>query len=210
MFSISTAHAAAPAFAVPSLPTSSLELDILEPFLPLIEEEIAHEFAHQDDGRTRRDTREYGHSFFKMMNKDFTYSPPPPFLQELGAQICLKMGYAPREFTNIILSLYEAGFHLEPHVDVHADHPDAANGFFFDEEVFGIIIEPDASGHLYFVHYEEGIRPPLTLPEVCHLEEKRGTIFCLTTPYRRAPFFHGVSNVSKRRISITFRTVQKS
>lgn len=201
--SIATAHAASN--------SHNLYLDDTElaPFVPLIMEETTKAFAHQSDARTQRDTREYGFSFFNMMNKDFSYSPPPAFLQKLGALICLKLGHKPKEFTNIILSLYQKGFHLEPHIDVHAGHPDAIkNGFYFDEEVYGIIIEADESGHLYFIHYEgDERRPPADLPAVLHLKEKAGTIFCIQSPYRRAPFFHGVSNVSKQRISITFRTV---
>ncbi len=94
--------------------------------------EVSKEFRHQDDGRTRRDTREYGFSFFKMLEGGDSYDPPPLFLQELGRDICRVLGHEPpSEFNNIILSYYEKGFYLEPHVD---------SDLYFSERVYGIII----------------------------------------------------------------------
>jgi hypothetical protein len=192
-----------------SLPQSQLAPEILSHYVPLINEEIKKVFAHQDDGRTRRDTREYGYSFFKMENNDFTYSPPPSFFQELGTHICQALGHEPVEFTNIILSLYEEGFHLEPHVDVNVKDLYKNCTFYFDENVYGIVLEADPTGHLYFVKWEgEGLVPPLNLEPIYALEEYPGMIFCLQGPLRQSPYFHAVSTVSKRRISITFRTVK--
>lgn len=187
-------------------PQSQISREILERFYPLILEELDKEFAHQNDGRTYRDTREYGYSFFKMQQGDFDYLPPPLFFQELGAHICACFGHDPQEFTNIILSSYETGFHLEPHIDAHTSHR-YNNCFYFDEKVYGIIIEPDSTGHLYFARDETSFTPPLDLEPIYSLEEKSGTIFCLQGKYRMAPYFHGVSKVSQKRISITFRRV---
>jgi hypothetical protein len=172
--------------------------------------EVNDEFAHQNDSRTRRDTRQYGLNFFKMLNNDFGYSPPPAFFQELGAHICKTLGHEPVEFTNIILSFYEKDFHLEPHVDVNAKDLYGNAPFYFGERVYGIVIEPDLTGHLYFAKWEgEGLVPPLDIEPVYELKEEVGTIFCLERDFRKTPYFHAVSPVSKRRISITFRTVEK-
>lgn len=191
-----------------SIPQAQLDPQILAQFTPLIMAEIEKTFSHQNDGRTRRDTREYGYSFFKMERGDFSYSPPPPFFQELGAHICKALGHEPVEFTNIILSRYEKGFHLEPHVDVNAKNLYGDGSFYFDENVYGLVIEPDPTGHLYFVKWEgEGLRPPLNLEPVFSIDEHQGTIFCLQGDLRKTPYFHAVSPVSQHRISITFRTV---
>jgi hypothetical protein len=141
-----------------------------------------------------------------MENGDFSYSPPPEFFNELGHILCQSLGHAPQEFTNIILSSYEGGFHLEPHIDINSsDHPN--KDYYFDENVYGIIIEADATGHLYIALDEENMIPPLDLPHVYAVDERPGTVFCLQGRYRKAPYFHGVTKVSKRRISITFRRV---
>lgn len=186
-------------------PVGQLDSEVLERFYPQIMEEITKEFSLQNDGRTHRNTREYGYSFFKMENGDFSYVPPPAFLNALGYEICKALGHAPEEFTNIILSLYEEGFHLEPHVDINATDPH--QGYYFDENVYGIIIEADSTGHLYFVRDEVNWVPPLNLEPVYSLEERPGVIFCLQGKYRKFPYFHGVSKISKRRISLTFRKV---
>lgn len=184
-----------------------LDPEILDQFIPLILDEIDKEFAHQNDGRTCRDTREYGYSFFKMENDDFTYTSPPKFYQELGSYICQALGHQPVEFTNIILSRYEEGFHLEPHIDIHSSETYGYN-FYFDENVYGIVIEADPTGHLYFINNDTDTIPSLNQEPVYSLKEFPGTIFLLQGPYRKFPYFHGVTNVSNRRITITFRTVQ--
>ena len=96
---------------------------------------------------------------------------------------------------------------MEPHIDRHQS---MGKDYFFEDKVYGIIIEPDETGHLYFIKDETNRFPPLDSDPIYSLEEKRGTVFCLQGPYRKAPYFHGVSEVSKRRISITFRTVDFS
>lgn len=173
-------------------------------------EELSCDFSSQNDARTRRDTRQYGFNFFKMLNGDFSYLAPPTFFQELGAHICKAFGHEPVEFTNIILSLYEKDFHLEPHVDVNAKDLYGNAPFYFGERVYGIVVESDPTGHLYFVKWEgEGLAPPLDIEPVYSLKEEEGTIFYLEGAFRKTPYFHGVSKVSNRRISITFRTVER-
>ncbi len=191
-------------------PLGTLDPQILDEFMPLIMAEIAKEFSHQSDPRTRRNTRQYGLNFFKMLNGDFSYTPPPEFYQQLGAHICKAFGHAPIKFTNIILSVYEKDFYLEPHVDVNAKDLYGNAPFYFSERVYGIVIEPDPTGHLYFAKWEgKGLVPPLDVEPVYSLKERAGTIFCLEGELRQTPYFHAVSPVSNHRISITFRTVEK-
>ncbi|MDN3508000.1 MAG: hypothetical protein P0S94_03660 [Simkaniaceae bacterium] len=187
------------------IPVGQLDREVLEPFLPLIYEEVAKEFTLQNDGRTKRMTKEYGYSFFKMIEGDRTYEAPPAFYQELGEKVCEALGHRSAEFNNVILSLYKKGFKLEPHVDVDASH---GLGFYFDEHVYGLIIEADKTGHLYFVVHHGALLPSLNLEPLFSLKEKQGTIFSLEGAYRHAPFYHAVTPVSNQRISITLRTVR--
>jgi hypothetical protein len=193
------------------IPIGVLDQEILDEFIPQVISEVAKEFKHQNDGRTRRDTREYGFSFFKMLNGDFSYDPPPAFFQELGKHVCIALGHEPpKEFTNIILSLYGKDYHLEPHVDVSIKNLYGNAPFYFSERVYGAIIEADPTGHLYFAKWEgEGLAPSLDINPVFSLQEQTGTIFCLEGDFRYKPYFHAVTSVSKQRISLTFRTVEK-
>ena len=188
-----------------------LDAHVLAEFTPCIMEEVNKEFSHQNDPRTRRDARQYGLNFFKMLSGDFSYAPPPEFYQRLGAHVCKALGHEPpAEFTNIILSVYESGFHLEPHVDVNIKNLYGDAPFYFSERVYGIVIEPDPTGHLYFAKWEgEGLVPPMDIEPIYSLEEQAGTIFCLEGEFRKTPYFHAVTPVSNHRISITFRTVER-
>lgn len=188
-----------------SLPTGLISQQILDGCKSQIEQLLAADVTHQLDSRTNRMTREFGYSYFKLEQGDHSYVEPPDFLQELGNQICIALEHPCRKFTNVIVSLYEKDYHLEPHIDVSLEN--ATNGFYFSEEVYGIIIEADETGHLYFIsHCGEG-PPPLNADPVFSIDEKPGMVFCLQGPLRNAPFHHAVSTVTNRRISITFREV---
>lgn len=188
------------------IPVSQLDEQVLDAFIPEIMQELEQDVVVQNDGRTRRGTREYGYSYFRLENKNYTLAPIPDFLQSLGEKVCEELGYAPHYFNNVILSFYEKGYFLEPHEDVNDSMPNL-KGYFFDENVFGIVVEADETGHLYFVKDEVNRIPQLNLKPVYELEEKNGTVYCLCGPFRKFPFFHGVTKVSNRRISVTFRTV---
>lgn len=179
----------------------------LNSFNEQIQNELSKVFASQNDQRTVRNTREYGYSFFKMEQGCFDFEAPPSFLIELGKAICRAFNHPEKEFTNIILSRYEEGFHLEPHVDVSDVYRCGEAPFYFDEEVYGLILEADETGHLYFVEWNEPGRPPLDLEPVYEVKEEKGTLFCLKGLSRNPPYYHGVSDVKKRRLSLTFRTV---
>ncbi len=178
----------------------------LQKYTDQIMQEATREGATQDDGRTQRKTVEYGYSFFKLEKGKRDYTPPPKFLQELGKKACQVLGHeAPAAFTNIILSVYNSGYHLEPHVDV-----DQTTGydFWFSERVYGVVVQPDTTGHLYLAEYEGDGPVPLDLQHTYDLDEQVGTVFCLQGEQRHGPCYHGVTNISDHRISLTFRTVE--
>lgn len=190
-----------------SIQQGKLSPELLSKYLEPIYQELRGELAYQDTERTHRATCEYGYSFFKMEQGDFTYTYPPAFLQELGEHICRALGDEPEPFTNIILSYYDKGFHLAPHVDVGYHNRYGECQFYFGEKVYGIVIEADSKGSLYFVQWQKDLTPPLDLEPIYVLPEENGAIFCLKGQWRSIPYFHGVSLVANKRISITFRTV---
>jgi hypothetical protein len=91
-------------------------------------------------------------------------------LQELGDDISKALDRSYRVFNNIILSVYEEGFHLEPHIDINST--DHQTNFYFQEEIFGIVIEPDSTGHLYFIQkFINPIPPRENQNIIYHLKE---------------------------------------
>ena len=188
--------------SVVPLPQAKLDSALLEYYKPLVLNDIKAGTILQDDGNTRRATREYGFSFFRMEKGDFSFTEPPEYLIEIGKAICEALGDKPIAFTNIILSLYGSGYHLEPHADVAIEDL-SQYGFYFSEKVYGIIIEADSDGHFYLGKYGANGRME---PATC-LEEVDGTVFSLQGLYRHLPYLHGVTTVAHRRVSITFRTV---
>ncbi len=190
-----------------SIPKAKMDPRDLAVYLPFIQQELGGELSLQNDGRTKRRTIEYGYSFFRMEKGDYRFNRPPYFLEELGRDVCRALGREPKQFTNIILSQYGPGYSLEPHVDVGKKDRYPGADFYFDEEVYGIVIQPDPTGHLFFVRWNGGLKPPLGLNPVYALKEEQGSVFCLQGPLRKTPYFHGVSRVAGERISVTFRTV---
>lgn len=189
-----------------SLAIGHVDLADLEALIPQIEAELDKPMTLQDDEHTMRATREYGYSFFRLREGDTSYVTPPAFLEQLGDLVCDALGHPRQKFSNFIISRYDSGFHLKYHAD-SAEEDVAKQGFCFDERVYGVIIEPDTTGHLNFVLGEvDGtqIRP---IKNVLDLSEEVGTAFCLQGPYRHVPYYHGVSEVSNQRISVTFRCV---
>lgn len=189
------------------IPIGRLAKERLSSFLPAITEELRKESILQDDGRTKRGTIEYGYSFFALESCDRSFRSIPSFFQDLGEIVCKELGHFAPQFTNVILSVYNEGFHLEPHEDVN-DQMEEKRCYYFGNQVYGIVIEADSIGHLYFVKDEVNRIPPLDLPKIFEVKEEDGTVYCLTGDYRKFPYFHGVSKVGNKRISVTFRTVE--
>ena len=44
--------------------------------------------------------------------------------------------------------------------------------------------------------------------QASHINERTGAMYALAGDTRHAPWHHGVSTVSKERVSVTFRTVE--
>jgi hypothetical protein len=192
--------------AFEDLPMGQLSPQVLQEFQPKIRELLDKADIHlQDDTRTKRKTLEYGYRFHNMVEKDFSYKIPPQLLIDLGDAVCDALHEPPESFSNYIVSLYEPGFQLEPHADADLSNLQEY-GFYFDEKIFGVIIEPDPSGSLYLAHYDgNDFPPPLDLNPRYPLPEKPGTVFVLKGEYRHKPYYHGVSGISKSRITVTFR-----
>lgn len=187
--------------------TSQLPQSEFDHFYPQVLAELEKETSLQDDGRTKRRTIEYGYSYFQLANRDASFAPPPHFLTKLGRSVERALQLPEEDFENIIISVYEPGYHLEPHVDNDTSHIKTM-GFAFSENVFGLILEADLTGRLYFVQFDDpGQVPPLDLRPVYELTETRGMVFVLNGPLRHAPYYHGVSTIAQRRLSITFRQV---
>src|SRR3990167_4279511 len=189
-----------------NLPTGQLSPQVFLKFQLLIMQLLETVDIHFQDGeRTIRKTIEYGYGFQKMVNKDFSYEDPPQLLIDLGNEVCDTLDEPRESFSNYIISVYDPGFQIEPHYDTDLHHL-KEYGFYFDEKVFGVIIKPDPTGGLYFAHYNgNDIHPPLDLKPRFPVIEKPGTVFVLKGKYRYKPYYHGVSEISKLRISVTFR-----
>lgn len=153
---------------------------------------------------TKRKTIEYGYGFQRMVEGDFSYKNPPQFLEDLGNAVCDSLNEPRESFTNFIISLYEPGFQIEPHYDTDENHL-KDYGFYFEEKVFGVVIQPDPTGSLYLAYYEGDSTPPIDIKPRFPVNEQEGTSYVLKGKYRYKPFYHGVSEVSHQRISVTFR-----
>lgn len=160
----------------------------------------------QSDERTQRHTIQYGYNYFDLEAGGREYIEPPEFLVDVGHSILAAFSHDKPAFSNYILSFYQPGYHLEPHVDAgQSKGAIKSQDFYFEEGVYGLVLEADPTGQLYFVHYEgEGV-PPLDLPLVYSLPEQSGLAYLLNGKARYVPYWHGVSEVTRRRISITFR-----
>lgn len=170
---------------------------------------IERSMRSQSDPYTVRDTLIFGYDYFSLIEGRAYFTAIPEYLQELCHNCIEALGEkyhlgSYQDYSNIIISVYREGYHLQPHVDV--DPSDDAI-FYFGENVVGVILESDSKGQLYFVEATSemdavGKKPIMALPE------KDGLVYLLNGTARRKPYFHGVTTVKKTRISVTFRTVK--
>ncbi len=167
----------------------------------------------QETPTTHRKTYSFGYNYFSMTDENFFFTHIPDYLTEL-CQACIDS--FPKEYAlgkgsdyqNVIVSFYEAGYQLEPHVDVDSDR--FAEGrpvqFHFGENIIGVVLESDPTGKLYVVKSKnEALR--FKAKKVFELDEKSGVNYLMRGVYRHKPYYHGVSKVSRSRISVTFRSV---
>lgn len=172
---------------------------------------------HQQGVYTNRKTDTFGYDYFKMADGDFTFTPIPEVLTKLCDKIhkaFAATGYNVSgcdNYKNVIVSYYEQGYQLEPHIDVDSIYK-STNGkpvnFYFGEDILGVIVEADTQGGLYFVQSDDAakVRQPHQ-QAIYSLEEAPGLAYLLTGKLRHAPYYHGVSAIQRSRMSITFRTV---
>ena len=193
----------------PFVETRVLSQGLINQILPQVRELLkVGQVRRQDDGRTNRLTLQYGYDFFKLQDGDREFVDVPEVLVDLGEAILKAFGKPLDPFSNIIISEYKPGYSLEPHADTDVSKGEG-KGYYFEEDVYGVILETDPTGHLYFIYDEKAeSSPDLGQTPIFEMEEAPGICFCLNGDIRTAPYFHGVSEVSKSRISITYRRVQ--
>ena len=160
----------------------------------------------QNTNGTQRRTYNFGYSYVRMKTGDRSFTPVPIFLIDLCnhaikelSKIAGKNLPTADAFNNCIVSVYERGFKLQPHIDVDQAQTTSNGGkynFYFGDEIIGVVLQADENGRLYLIDNKGDPRP---------IPERDGTAFLLSGPERRSP--HGVSPISSRRISATFRTV---
>jgi hypothetical protein len=162
----------------------------------------------QNTQHTLRETFNFGYDYFSMADGDHTKTAIPDYLKEL-CQYCIDAFGEQHQlddhqkYENVIVSIYHAGYCLEPHMDVDISD-NITDGkevdFYFGENVLGVILQPDIEGKFFITETNN-------MSELNHLNEEVGTVYLLNGKYRRQPYFHGVSKVKDLRISVTFRSV---
>jgi hypothetical protein len=195
------------------IPTAKLDQQTVNQVITHLNHYKKHTKAQlQNTTNTLRETYNFGYDYFAMTNSDYSTTEIPSFLTEL-CQRCIEF-FADsnlekyQEYNNVIVSMYYAGYQLEPHIDVDLNDQ-ITDGkkvdFYFGESVLGVVLVPDIEGKFYISEASSDNNP--SKPMFKALEEEQGTVFLLQGKYRRYPYLHGVSKVKNKRISVTFRTV---
>lgn len=197
------------------LPVAQISTELVHQTLNKLTNEPAI-LKQQKNALSQRKIQKFGYDYFTLVQGDSTYTTIPTYLIELSRAchdaLALKH-LDSNQYNNIIISYYEKNDMLEPHVDVEEKcrvTGGKAVNFYFDEDVLGLILQPDKTGKLYLVKAESEIvdKRQLQLQDPIYiLDETAGTIYLLTGKARHRPYYHGVSKVSSQRISITFRTL---
>jgi len=198
------------------LPTSKICHKSVEEILALIQRNLfAINGNFQNNTKTIRKTYSFGYDFFSLLDNDRTFVPIPDYLQEL-CRLSINsfsqqydLGEV-QDYSNVIISYYQSGYKLEPHVDVDFSHQftDGKHvNFYYGENVIGVILQPDDNGRLYILKAND-INTIDQGDKVLELQEEVGTTYLLTGKYRRKPYYHGVNTVNNSRITVTFRTVK--
>ena len=192
-----------------------LQVSIAQSFVELL---LAQQRPlYQITAETNRMSYSFGYDYFRMEVGDYTYAPIPGPLQVLLREgleslkaVAKVKNSNPQAYQSCIVSIYQTGGQLEPHVDVDSPKDTSLvnpRDFFFGDEVIGVILEADRDGKFYLLESKSEGPQSYDRNRAIYLDEEAGTVFLLSGPRRRAPFFHGVSPVKGRRISVTYRTV---
>lgn len=170
-----------------------------------------YEYVQQTTPNTNRLTYNFGYSYFKLQVGDQSFVDIPECFINLLQQalnqlndIAVIRNLDATTYKNCIVSIYGKNDKLEPHIDV-VDSP--KRNFYFGDDVIGIVIEPDSEGKFYILKSESSQSPIYNSNTAMHVDEQAGSAFLLGGINRKFPYYHGVSPVAKKRVSITFRTV---
>lgn len=167
---------------------------------------------------TKRQTTEYGYIFRKLRQGDNSFTPFPDelvelcslALKELSDKTNLKLPSVEDiiQRGNCIVSDYETGDELAPHIDYDEARAKCRGedlSFYFGESIIGVVLEADESGKLYIQpSSKERHHNPHKAQKI---DEQDGSVFLLHGKARH-DFEHGVTPISKKRLSVTFRTIE--
>ncbi len=196
------------------IPVAQIDEEILRPAQIFLTSQFQHSASRGHHAEnTSRNTLSYGYDFFRMRNNDFRPRPTPQILKDVCASAVQKLEEvisrklpSVSAFNSCLVSLYERGGKLEPHVDTAKDF--SRSKFYFGDDIIGVVINADTSGKLYVQKQINGIRPVFDEARGWVVPEQDGCAALLTGRMRHYPYMHGVTEVAERRVSITFRTVE--
>lgn len=166
------------------------------------------------NGKTKRITINFGYSFIELEQNKKKYIEMPQEIEALKQAAFKKVcSQVPKVkdasfFDNVIITIYEKGHFLEPHVDVDADDTKAPpRNFYFEDPILDVILVPDETSSLSFTYHDKPGKPSMSDPVILKAIEKKGEVCILEGKLRSKPYFHYVPPASKLRISVTFRKV---
>ncbi len=187
-----------------------LKIDLPESFLSNIEA-LENEVRHQWNQATYyRETIDFGKVFPALEEGRLEEKPIPPFIVEIRNQLFEKFkekldeNDRPEDYDNIILTIYQSGDGIAPHIDRNLEWALRAEDrkYYFGESIIGLIVEPDTLQSLFFQN------PALGEESRFYLNEEQGTAFLFQGELRHK-WKHGLLPIENRRISITFRKVER-
>lgn len=195
------------------IPTAQIPIEKLPANLADIEnllKENASIGFNQSSEITRRKTWEFGYIFQWMREGNFqSIEIPKILINILESTIqALKNDNIERveDFNNVIISDYTKGPGLQPHIDVLQTDQ---KGFYFGPNIIGLILLADETGGLFLQTQGSTVlnnKPSYNANQARHLKERNGLAYMLNGQRPREKDYHGVSPISKRRVSLTFRT----
>uniref|UniRef100_A0A7S4G1S8 Fe2OG dioxygenase domain-containing protein n=1 Tax=Eutreptiella gymnastica TaxID=73025 RepID=A0A7S4G1S8_9EUGL len=163
-------------------------------------------------GSLSRKTINFGWDFVGLERGEKTWIEFPEEIATLrDAVVAALAPHAPgpgAQYDNVIVSIYGPGEGLQAHFDrdERADRG-ISRIYYFGEQVLGVVLVPDEEGHLQYQHHPaKGEKPPPDSPVLFALPEEVGTCFCMQGQVRHWPYYHSVSAVAQKRVSLTIRT----
>jgi hypothetical protein len=170
------------------LPTVQLDQSMIDMTRNLVVRTVFNTNAvqRQETAQTIRTTYEFGYNYMAMKRGDFSFTQIPLFLKNLCAETIQAFNSAgqnslpsPEDFTNYIISIYQPGFKLQPHVDDHATkmRSKGKSGYYFGDDVIGVVLKADTQGALYFIESPDDDDPVYDATRAPPLQERDGMAF---------------------------------